>query len=88
MAVRLYKMARVECDGCAAASFDVYTYEESVEAPPGWKVLVIWAWVSRTDHYILCCPSCVTSRLASDKHAKVHDEMPLVTIKEGWSHDD
>lgn len=61
-------MCRITCDRCRESSFDVHTFDKSIEPPEGWMNVTSYGWgstgYSRTD---LCCPKCVGCCSRDDK---------------------
>jgi hypothetical protein len=54
-----FKMVRITCDVCGEKSFEVFTFESSVQAPEGWMEIT-----TSGGYYIstrLGCPDCVKS---------------------------
>ncbi len=67
-------MCRFTCDYCHAASFEVYTFDDHVDAPSTWKLVKTHGWgaynYAKTQ---LCCGDCVETLVNHDRGAELRN---------------
>lgn len=76
--IKHFKMCRITCDNCYKANFEVFTFDDYVDAPTTWKKVTTHGWgaldYSKTQLY---CPDCVEKTMRNDSRANVADAVSI-----------
>ena len=72
-----FKMCRITCDNCHRTNFEVFTFDDYVDAPITWKRVTSYGWgASGYTRMQLCCPDCVEN-LMKDHDVKIADAVSI-----------
>lgn len=69
--LQFFKMCRISCDSCEKRSFEVFTFEKSVDPPEGWMNVTSYGWGSGYSRTHLCCPDCVENAKRDPSNNKI-----------------